>query len=217
MAEHLRVVLADDHSLVRAGIRALLETTTSVEVVAEASDGRQAVLLAHQYLPDVVLMDISMKGLSGIEATAEIRRDLPQVRVIVLSMYSSADHIAHALRAGASGYMIKDSAPDELERALAAVMRGETYLSSAVSAQTTDGYVRRTSVDDRLSPALTPRQREILQLVAHGKSTREIAQLLALSIKTVETHRAQLMRRLNIYDVPGLVRYALRVGLVGPD
>lgn len=212
----LRVLLADDHTLVRAGIRALLAGYAGVTVVGEAANGREALELARNTRPDVVLMDISMKDLNGLEATARLHKEVPTARVIVLSMHASEEYVMQALRAGAAGYLIKDAAPLELELALRAVMRDETWLSSAISKQVVDGYVQRLDAEASPLVQLTPRQREILQLIAEGKSTKEIAYLLEVSVKTVETHRAQLMERLGIRDVPGLTRYAVRIGLVSP-
>lgn len=217
MSLPVRVLLADDHNLVRAGIRALLGEIPGVQVVAEAADGREAMELARTHQPNLVLMDISMRGLNGIEATAQMRRDLPDVRVIILSMHATEEHVTQALRAGATGYMLKDSATQELGLAVAAVMRGEAYLSPSISKQLVERYVQGGGTEAGPLDILTSRQREILQLIAEGKSTKEIAHLLHLSVKTVESHRSQLMERLEIHDIPGLVRYALRVGLVQQD
>jgi DNA-binding NarL/FixJ family response regulator len=217
MSERVRVLLADDHTLVRAGIRALLTGIPGVQVVAEAADGREALELARLQQPNLVLMDISMKGLNGIEATAQLKRELPGVRVIILSMHATEEHVAHALHAGASGYMLKDAATQELGLAVAAVMRGEAYLSPLISKHLVDGYIQRSTSENRATDGLSPRQREILQLLAEGRTTKQIAYLLDVSVKTIETHRAQLMERLEIYDLAGLVRYAVRVGLVGSD
>ena len=210
----IKVLLADDHALVRAGIRSLLNAMAQVEVVAEASSGEEAIDLASTSRPDVVLMDIAMKGITGLEAAARMRERMPEVRVVILSMHSGEEYVLQALRAGAAGYLLKDAATGELELALRSVMRGESWLSPAVSRQVVEGYVRS---GESAPEALTARQREVLRLVAGGKSTKEIAFLLNLSVKTVETHRAQIMERLNIRDVAGLVRYALRTGLVPPD
>jgi DNA-binding NarL/FixJ family response regulator len=220
-----RVLLAEDHALVRAGIRALLQNLTGIEVVAEAGDGREALRLIKTYQPDLVLMDIAMAGLNGLEATARVTKEFPGVRVIVLSMHSTEEYVAQALRAGAAGYLLKDAAATELELAVTAVARGETYLSPAVSKHVIASYLRRAggadAGGDEETPSpvalLTPRQREILQLIAEGHSTKEIAATLHLSVKTVETHRMQLMGRLDVHDVAGLVRYAIRIGLVMPD
>ena len=213
----LRLLLADDHALFRAGLRLLLRGIADTEVVAEAGDGHDAIALAEQHRPDIVLMDISMKGRNGIEATAHIRRLLPETRVIILSMLESEDFIAHALRAGASGYLLKDSAEPELELALAAVTRGETYLSPRVSKHLVEAYLRGAPLEVSPLALLSARQREILRMIAEGRSTKEIAFELGVSVKTVETHRAQVMERLDIRDVPGLVRFAIRNGIISPD
>ncbi len=212
----IRVLLADDHSLVRAGIRSLLGAMADVQVVAEAASGEEALELAALQQPDVVLMDIAMKGITGLEAAARMREAQPAVRVVILSMHSGEEYVLQALRAGAAGYLLKDAATGELELALRSVMRGESWLSPAVSRQVVEGYVQRSGAE-AAPDVLTARQREVLRLVAGGKSTKEIAFFLNLSVKTVETHRAQIMERLGIRDVPGLVRYALRTGLVPPD
>lgn len=217
----IRVLLVDDHRLVRAGIRSLLEKVAAVNVVAEADNGREALQVVEKYQPDVVLMDIAMAGLNGVEAASRLSRDFPEIRVIILSMHATEEYVLRALRAGAAGYLLKDSATVELELAVQAVARGETYLSPAVSKHVINGYVKRISgkqsQDDPESgrqEELTARQREVLQLIAEGNTTKEVAQKLSLSAKTVETHRLQLMERLDIHDLAGLVRYAIRIGLV---
>jgi len=209
----IRILLADDHGLVRAGIRALLQNIANVQVVAEASDGYQAVQLVAEQHPDIAMLDVAMKGMNGIEATARILKEFPHTRVIILSVHANEEYVRQALRAGARGYLLKDAAVAELELAVNAVARGETYLSPAVSKHLVNDFARHES---NTSPfeKLTPRQREILQLIAEGRTTKEIAQQLGVSIKTVETHRAQLMERLDIHDITGLVRYAIRMGLV---
>lgn len=213
----VRVLLADDHALVRAGLRELLQKLPDVEVVAEAGDGREALGLVKTALPNLVLLDITMKGLTGLEAAERIVKDFPGVKVVMLSMHANEEYVLRSLRAGVSGYIIKDAAIVELHLAIKAVVAGETYLSPTISRSVIQNYLNRTG--DKSSPLeqLTPRQREILQLIAEGHSTKEIAFTLKLSVKTVETHRAQLMERLEIYDVAGLVRYALRVGLITPE
>jgi len=212
----LRILLVDDHALVRAGMRSLLQDIADVEVVAEASDGAAALAVAERERPDVVLMDIAMKGMNGLEAAARLRERQPETKIIILSMHTSEEYVLLALRAGASAYLIKDSATSELELALKCVMRGDTYLSPAISRQVVDGYVQRVGVGIGPDP-LTPRQRDVLKRIAEGRSTKEIAFDLNLSVKTVETHRAQIMDRLGIRDVAGLVRYAMRAGLVPPE
>jgi DNA-binding NarL/FixJ family response regulator len=218
----VRVLLADDHTLVRAGMRALLATLPDVEIVAEAGDGQSALQLLLQTRPDVALIDISMPGLNGLDVVARVARDLPTTRLVMLSMHSAASYVAQALRAGVSGYMLKDAAADELPVMLRAVMRGETYLSPAIAKQVVEGFLSRAegaadAIDTSPLAALTPRQREIMQLVVEGRSTKEIAQLLQLSVKTVETHRSQLMARLDIHDVAGLVRLAIHAGLISSE
>jgi DNA-binding NarL/FixJ family response regulator len=213
----IRVLLADDHALVRAGLRELLQKLPGVEVVAEANDGREALALVKSALPNFVLLDITMKGLSGLEAAERIVKDFPGVKVVMLSMHANEEYVLRALRAGVSGYIIKDAAIVELELALKAVMADETYLSPTISRSVIESYLGRTEGKPSSLEQLTPRQREILQLIAEGHSTKEIAFTLKLSVKTVETHRAQLMDRLEIYDVAGLVRYALRVGLISAE
>jgi len=206
----MKVLVADDHTLMRAGLVALIARLPDMEVVAEAEDGRQALRLVRDLQPDIVIMDIAMPGLNGLEAAERIHGILPQVKIIVLSMHASEEYVAQALKAGASGYLLKDAATAELEMALKSVSLGQFYLSPAISRQVVDTLLHGgpTGLD-----LLTPRQREILQLIAEGKSTREIAETLHLSVKTVETHRAQLMDRLDIHDVAGLIKFALRKGL----
>jgi DNA-binding NarL/FixJ family response regulator len=212
-----RVLLADDHALVRAGIRALLEKIPSVEVVGEAGTGREALELVRSELPNIVLMDIAMTELGGLEALPRITKDFPSVKVIILSAHASEEYVIRALREGASGYMLKDSATSELELAVTSVIQGKIYLSPSISRTVIDDYLQR--VGGAVSPLeqLTSRQREILQLIAEGKNAKEIAADLEISNKTVESHRLQLMDRLNIHDIPGLVRYAIRNGLVSAE
>jgi len=213
----IRVVLADDHTLVRAGIRALLEKLPDVHVVAEASDGREAVHLVTTTQPDVVLMDIAMPGLNGLEATRRLVKEFPAIRVLILSMHKNEEYVWQALRAGAVGYLLKDADLAELALAITAVTRGETYLSPPISKHVIREYVQRVGGEETGLEQLTPRQREILQLIAEGHTTKMIAQRLGLSVKTVETHRVQMMERLDIHDIAGLVRYAIRMGVVLPD
>jgi DNA-binding NarL/FixJ family response regulator len=214
----IRVLLADDHTLVLAGIRSLLEEMEGVSVVGVANNGREAVALAREASPNLVLMDISMKELNGIDATAQIKAERPATQVIILSMHNTEDFVRRALKAGASGYLVKDSAPLELRMAIDAVMRGENYISSRVSRHLVSSVVRPGAEGQQTSlDSLTARQREILQLIAEGKSTKEIAFTLELSVKTVETHRAALTERLGIRDVAGLVLFAVRNGLVAVD
>jgi len=212
----IRVVLADDHNIVRAGLRALLEGISGVQVVAEAADGRDALAAVLEHRPDVALLDISMPGLNGLEAAERIAKDAPTTRVVILSMHSGEGYVAQALRCGVAGYVLKDAFADELPVLLRSVIKGETYLSPGISKQVVDALRARLEGGGE-AEVLTPRQREILQLLAEGKTTKEIAHILGVSVKTIETHRAQIMDRLDIHDVPGLVRYAIRVGLVSPE
>lgn len=209
-----RVVLADDHTLVRAGLRKLLESIVDMEVVGEANDGLTLLELSTSLQPDLILMDIAMPGLNGLEATARVIKACPQARVVILSMHQSEEYVRQALRNGASAYLLKDAAPLELELALKAVLGGEIYLSPAVSKGVMSDYVQRLRGDAPLPQLLTPRQREILTLIAEGKSTKEIARILDISIKTVDTHRSQLMKQLDVHEVASLVRHAMRLGLV---
>ena len=213
----IRVLLADDHALVRAGFRALLQSLPDMEVVAEAGDGREALRLIGLHQPDVVLMDIGMPGLNGLEAAARIVEESPHIRVIILSMHATEEYVLRALRAGAVGYLLKDAGTTELELAVRAVVRGEMYLSPAVSKHVIAEYVQRVSSEPNSFEQLSPRHREILQLIAEGQTTKEIAQTLDLSVKTIETYRTQLMERLDIHDIAGLVRYAIRMGLITSD
>jgi DNA-binding NarL/FixJ family response regulator len=211
----IRLVLADDHPLVRAGIRAELENLPSIEVVGEANDGREALEMAAALSPDVVFIDISMPGLNGLEAVERMIKEFPDVRVIILSMHENEEYVWRALKAGASGYLLKRSASTELGAALRRVAQGEIYLCKAVTTKLLRKFPRQNLANLK-NPVekLTLRQREILQLIAEGQNTKEIANLLKLSAKTVEYHRMQLMDRLNIHNIPGLVRFALRVGLI---
>ena len=213
----VRVLLADDHTLVRAGIRSLLETLEEVEVVAEAGEGREALELILRHRPDVALLDIGMPGLSGIEVVRQSARETPKTRFVILSMYDDATHVRQAIRAGVAGYLLKGAAVAELPLAIKAVMAGETYLTPKVSHHVVRGFLHEDVSDKDPLESLTPRQREILQLIAEGKSTKEIAGILDVGVKTIETHRARLMESLDIHDVPGLVRFAIRSGLVSSE
>jgi DNA-binding NarL/FixJ family response regulator len=212
-----RVVLADDHTLVRAGVRKLLESLDTIEVVGEAGDGLVLLALVEQLQPDVVLMDITMPELNGLEATLHIARHWPQTRVLILSMYENEEYVSRALGNGAVGYLLKDAAPAELHKAIQTVLAGRVYLSPAVSQEVIGAYVHQLRGEHPAPSGLSPRQREVLQLVAQGHSTKEIARLLGLSGKTVETHRSRLMQQLGIHEVTALVRYAMRIGLVRAD
>ena len=209
----VRVVLVDDHQLVRAGIGALLRELPEVEVVGEGSDGETAIRLAQELAPDVLFLDLVMPGMSGLVALERIIGQQLDLKVIILSMHSSEEHVVRALQLGAAGYMLKDVAPEELPLALKAVMSGDTWLSSAISRTAIAEYVDRTAHESPLD-ALTARQHQVLRLIAEGHSTKDIGAQLDLSVKTIETFRAQIMERLDIHDVAGLVRYAIRQGIV---
>jgi len=214
----IHVILADDHPIVRAGIRDALKEIPGVEVVGEANDGREAIELVTSQQPDVVFMDISMPGLNGLEATERIVKAFPQVRVIILSCHDNEEYYWHALQVGASGYLLKKAAIAELKAALQRVAGGEIYLSQEISTRLRNQLSLHRIAHAR-SPVdqLTARQREILQLIAEGQTTKGIGLILKVSPKTVEYHRAKLMQSLNIFDVPGLVRFALRAGLISQE
>jgi DNA-binding NarL/FixJ family response regulator len=213
----VRVLLADDHKLFRAGIRALLQTLADVEIVAEAADGREALQLIAAHHPDVVLMDIMMPDLNGLDAAARITRASPRAHVVVLSMNADEDSVLHALRAGADGYLVKTADPAELELAIRAVARGDKFLSSAVSQVVVTACLTRVDQEESSLERLPPRQREVLQLIAEGHTTKEIAAKLDISAKTAEAYRGELMKTLDIHDIASLTRYAIRTGLVSPE
>ena len=213
----IRVLLADDHTLFRAGIRALMRTVSDLEIVAEASNGREALRLIVASHPDVVLMDIMMPSLNGLDATARIGRILPRTRVVILSMNADEDSVLKALRAGAAGYLVKTAAPTELELAVRAVARGERFLSSAVSEHVVSACLGRVDREQSSLDRLTLRQREVLQLIAEGNTTKQIASRLNIGTKTAEAYRGELMKLLEIHDIASLTRYAIRAGLVSVD
>lgn len=211
----IRVILADDHILVRAGIRALLEQLPEVQVVGEASDGREVMDLVKVHSPDVVLMDIGMPGLNGLEATKRLGREFPEVRVVILSMHHNDEYVWRALKVGAAGYLLKKSAIAELKTALHQVVHNEVYLSREISTRLGRNFpLYQTTQAKSPLDHLSDRQREVLQLIAEGQNTKEIAAIMKVSPKTVEYHRKQLMDALNVHDIPGLVRFAVRTGLV---
>ncbi len=212
----IRILLADDHDLVRAGLRSLLEKVDDFVVVAEARDGREAVRQARESSPDVILMDVMMPGLNGLDATAQIAGALRQIRVVILTMNSDETSVLSALRAGATGYLLKNVTPAEMELAIRAAARGEMYLSSGVSRHVITRSLKRVSEETSSLEKLTPRQREVLQLLAEGCSAKEVAQMLSISVRTAETHRSQIMDALDIHETAGLVRYAIRMGLIRP-
>jgi two-component system, NarL family, response regulator NreC len=211
-----RVLLADDHQLMRSGIRLMLEREPDLSVVGEAGDGREAVALAKSLKPDVVVMDIGMSNLNGIEAAQQMTGDRPEIAVVMLSMHSDESYVLRALKAGARGYLLKDSAEADLIKAVHAVADGKSFFSPAVSKVLLDDYVRklRRSGTEDAYDLLTAREREVLQLIAEGKSNKDIANLLNLSVYTVESHRSNLMEKLNVRGLPELILYAVRKGII---
>lgn len=215
--KRVRVLLAEDHGLVRAGIRSLLQQMPEVEVVAEAENGRDALRLIESVHPDIVLMDVAMPQMNGLEATRRVTADFPSVQVLILSMHANPEYVIQALRAGAKGYIIKGASVEELQVAIRALIRGEMFLSPSISGPVVTDYLHYVGAEQDPIDRLTPRQREVLQLVVEGKTTKEIAALLDVGVKTVETHRAKLMESLDIHDIAGLIRYAIRSGLLVLD
>jgi two-component system, NarL family, response regulator NreC len=211
-----RILLADDHKLMRSGLKALIEQQPDLTVVGEADDGRQAVALAASLKPDLLVMDIGMPNLNGIEAALQITQANPATAIVILSMHSDESYVLRALKAGAKGYLLKDSAESDLIRAVHAVAGGKSFFSPAVSKVLLDDYVRklqRSGAEDAYD-LLTPREREILQLIAEGKSNKDVANLLNLSVYTVETHRSNIMEKLNLRGIPELILYAVRKGII---
>ena len=210
----IRVLLADDHNIVREGLRSLLEKEPDIEVVAMADNGRMAVQLAGELKPDVAVLDIAMPEMNGIEATRRISQDDPEIKILALSMHSARRFVTEALSAGAKGYLLKDCAAEELVRAIRTVAANETYLSPKVAGLIVKDYLKHSAETTPLADScLTNREREILQLIAEGESTKEIAFELRVSIKTVESHRQQIMKKLNLHSVAELTRHAIREGL----
>lgn len=208
----VRVLIVDDHKLVRAGLQMLLQHEPEIEVVGEAETGDHAISLCGVLKPDVALVDLAMPGMTGWQVLEELKAQAPQVKVIILSVHSTEEHVVRALRAGAKGYVLKEAAPQELISAVRTVDQGGTWLPSQLSRQVLDAYLRRIQANDPPN-LLTTRQREILRLIADGASTKQIAADLDVSVKTVESHRAQIMAKLDIHDTAGLVRYAIRHGI----
>jgi len=211
----MRVLLAEDHTIVRQGIAALLRAEGDIEVVGEASNGLEAVELAKKLGPDVVLMDIGMPQLNGLETTREIKKRFPSMKILVLSMYDNEEWIFQILKAGASGYLIKDSAVNDLTSALRAVYQGDSYLSPSISKMVIEEYIRKAELGEKqgVEGLLSGREREILRLIADGNSVPQISNLLCISKKTVEAHKTHIMEKLNIHDKVGLIKYAIRSGL----
>lgn len=216
MLRKIRILLADDHRMMREGIRALLGGRDDIEVVGEAADGREAVRLTTRLCPDVVVMDVSMPLLNGIEATRQIRRDCPDTKVLILTVHESQEYVARLLAAGASGYMIKRAGGEELARAIRAVHHGDAFLYPSVARVVVEDYVQRLETGRGVGPkdVLTPREREILQLIAEGYTNREIADMLHLSIKTVQNHRSKIMKKLDLHDRGELIKYAIQQGII---
>jgi RNA polymerase sigma factor (sigma-70 family) len=212
----IRLLLADDHEVIRAGLRLVLERQRDFEVLGEAADGREAVAKAGELHPDVVVLDLAMPNLNGMEATRQICSTLPGIQIVVLSMHSDEEYVLRALKAGARAYVLKEAGEADLIAAIRAVHAGKSFFSPAVSRMLVEDYVRQLQDRDLEDSydLLTPREREILQLVAEGKSNKEIAQTLSLSVYTVETHRGNMMEKLNLHSVPELILYAVRKGVI---
>jgi DNA-binding NarL/FixJ family response regulator len=215
--DKIRIVLAENHMIVREGLRSLMESTGNVEVVGEAEDGQIAVRLTQELCPDIVIMDVSMPVMDGIQATRQIKEKVSDVRVIMLTMHSGEMYVQQALQAGASGYLVKDTAAQILMEAVQAVMDGEMYLSPEISKIVIEKYAKMVSEAPSKAEGLTGREQEILKLVAEGRTNREVGELLDLAEKTVATHRANFMRKLNLHNISELVRYAIREGLIDAD
>jgi DNA-binding NarL/FixJ family response regulator len=215
----IKVFVADDHPVVRDGLRYILETQADITVVGEAANGLDALAQAQKLRPDVLVMDISMPGLNGIEATRRIREELPRAQVVILSVYSTAEHIYRALKAGAQGYLLKESAGAEVVKAVRTVYEGRRYLCKKISDIVIDNYVRRRETVEPKSPLerLSLREREVLQWVVEGKSSKEIANIIHLSPKSVETYRSRLMQKLGVHDLASLVKFAIQHGLTPPE
>jgi two-component system response regulator NreC len=213
----IKIILAEDHKITREGLANMLKDQPGMEVVGEAGNGREAIQLAHEFAPDLVIMDVTMPGLNGIDATRIITSSSKNVRVIALSMYSDKQFVQGMMQAGASGYLLKDCAFDELVHAVRAVFKGDTYLSPGIAGIVVEDYVNRLSKSaSSATSILTKREREVLQLISEGESTRHIASKLAISVKTVETHRRQMMGKIGIRTIAGLTKYAIREGLTSP-
>jgi DNA-binding NarL/FixJ family response regulator len=219
IVSEIRVLLAEDHTIVRKGIRSLLDAEATISIVGEAENGRQAIEQVERLLPDVVVMDIGMPELNGLEATRQIKKRFPDVRVLILTVHTGEEYVLQILRAGASGYLIKQAAPTDLVFAIQAAYRGGIFLSPSISRKVVEEYVEQASTTEELDSydRLTDREREVLQLIAEGHSTRQIADLLHVSIKTVETHRAHLTAKLDLHSTAELTQYAIRKGVISLD
>jgi DNA-binding NarL/FixJ family response regulator len=217
--DEIRVLLAEDHTIVRKGLRSLLDSENGIRVIGEAADGREAINQVGQLRPDVVVMDIGMPGLNGLESTRQIKKHYPDVQVLILTVHTSDEYVFQILRAGASGYVVKQAAPKELISAIRAVRRGEAFLSPSISRKVVDELVKNGAATTEWDSyeKLTPREREVLQLIAEGHPTREIAEQLHISVKTAETHRAHLMEKLDMRSTAELTRYAISKGVITLD
>jgi two-component system response regulator NreC len=214
----IKVLVADDHTILRQGIKALLDNQEGIEVIGEAKDGREALAIIEETLPDVILMDIAMPGLNGLEATRRIKKKFPRMKVLVLTMYTNEEYIFQILNAGANGYLVKETAFQDLISAIKAVYKNEAFMSPSISKKVINSYIKKAQDDEeQICEILTTREREILQLIAEGNSSKKIAELLFISPKTVETHRTHIMDKLNIHNRTGLIKYAIRKGMVDVD
>ncbi len=214
----IKVLVADDHTILRQGIKSLLANEEEIEVIGEAKNGREALTIIEETLPDVILMDIAMPGLNGLEATRRIKKRFPRMKVLVLTMYTNEEYIFQILNAGANGYLVKETAFQDLISAIKAVYKNEAFMSPSISKKVINSYIKRAQNDEQeICEILTTREREILQLIAEGNSSKKIAELLFISPKTVETHRTHIMDKLNIHNRTGLVKYAIRKGIVDVD
>jgi DNA-binding NarL/FixJ family response regulator len=213
----IKVLIADDHQIVREGLRSMLEKEPEIRVVGEAEEGRTTLRLARELAPDVIIMDVAMPDLNGIEATRQITAEFPTINIIALSMHDDRRFVLNMLKAGAKGYLLKDSAFKELAKAIRAVVANKTYLSSEIADIVVKDYLASaTSDESSVFTMLTPREREVLQLIAEGKTTNQTAEHLHISIKTVETHRTQIMAKLKVKGIAELTKYAIREGLIAP-
>ena len=214
----IKVLVADDHTILRQGIKALLDNQEGIEVIGEAKDGREALAIIEETLPDVILMDIAMPGLNGLEATRRIKKKFPRMKVLVLTMYTNEEYIFQILNAGANGYLVKETAFQDLISAIKAVYKNEAFMSPSISKKVINSYIKKAQDDEEQTcEILTTRERESLQLIAEGNSRKKIAELLFISPKTVETHRTHIMDKLNIHNRTGLIKYAIRKGMVDVD
>lgn len=214
----ITVLVADDHTIVRKGICSLIDGKADIQVIGEAEDGRDAIEKAEALSPDVILMDITMPHLNGLEATRQIKKMFPQIKILALTMYTNEEYILQILQAGASGYVVKQAAPAELLSAIQAVYRGDSFLSPSISKTLIDEYIKHTAPQNPIEQEkLTDREREVLQLIAEGYSNREIADKLNLSVKTIGVHRTNIMEKLEVHNVTDLVKYALRKGIISLD